>query len=283
MARKNGSNKDDVLIGTSGSDIIMGLAGNDFLKGLNGDDTLFGGDGNDTLDGGKGDDELLGGKGNDLFLPGGAGSGADAMDGGAGIDTVSYANFNTDVGVSVTLNYSSQLSSDDSDGDTFVSIENFIGSKASDFFDLTDYQTDARGYVDGGAGDDEIHGDGRVMRGGAGADTLVGDISRTKVDTFWLELDGENNIFQNFTYGQDRFRISGKEFGVGALINSNELFNRASDSDATGTKAQFIFRQDEEQLFFDSDGTGGDAAILLIDFDLTSSIYTLSVTDFAVV
>lgn len=282
MAKRKGDNGNDVLTGTSGNDILSGLGGNDFLKGLNGDDTLLGGDGNDTLDGAKGDDELLGGSGNDLFLPGGAGSGADAMDGGAGIDTVSYANFNTSVGVGLDL-AGGGIGSDDALGDSFANIENFIGSRASDFIQFDQTGETFKGFIRGGKGDDFIFGNGHVMRGDGGTDFLVGDAGRDSVDTFWLELDGATNIFQNFTDGQDRFRLSGNAFGVGALLNSNELFNRSSDANPTGTKAQFIFRQDTDQLFFDRDGTGSDVPVLMVDFDATSPIGFLQLDDFEVV
>jgi Ca2+-binding RTX toxin-like protein len=97
-----GTDKTEVLNGTSGTDMIFGLngmnvingnAGNDLLCGGNGTDTISGGDGNDVLDGENGDDLLDGGAENDI-LRGGlgddtltGGAGADLFSGGAGTDT----------------------------------------------------------------------------------------------------------------------------------------------------------------------------------------------------
>ncbi|MDB5552919.1 MAG: hypothetical protein JWL86_2903 [Rhizobium sp.] len=282
MTRKKGDNGNDVLNGTAGNDILSGLGGNDVLKGLNGIDTLLGGDGNDRLDGGAGDDELLGGKGNDLFLPGGAGSGADAMDGGPGIDTVSYANFSTTVGVSLGLSQFSDVGSDDALGDTVRGIENFIGSKASDFINLEFYTAAAPGLISGGAGDDAMAGAGHIMRGDGGTDFLFCDQNDDTVETVWLQFNkGADNI-SNFTENMDVIRVRARDFNFGSLINSNELFNRA-DTNATGTRPQFIFRTDVDELYFDPDGTGSDPAILIANFDSSSPIGALQISDFEVV
>lgn len=58
MARINGTELSDILIGTAENDIILGYGGNDSLSGLSG---------NDHLNGGSGSDELAGGAGNDVY------------------------------------------------------------------------------------------------------------------------------------------------------------------------------------------------------------------------
>ena len=117
--RKNiihGSSGDDIICGGNGKDEIWGEAGDDMIYGDNGKDSLFGGLGNDDLYGGngkdvlsgydndndgltgiiagedddtlygeKGKDELTGGPGDD-FLSGGKGK--DSLDGGDGDDDV---------------------------------------------------------------------------------------------------------------------------------------------------------------------------------------------------
>lgn len=271
MATKKGTNKSETLKGTNSDDILLGLAGND---------TLYGGEGNDKLNGGAGDDELLGGNGNDLFLPGQGG--ADAMDGGKGIDTVSYANFSTTVGIRIEIYAVGQTSLDDSAGDTFFSVERFIGSDASDYFYINRPEAGLKPYVFGGDGEDNIHIFNGVARGGAGNDTLTAD-GGVFVETFWLERDGGTDSIGNFRGTQDKLRISGEEFGIGAMLNSDELFSSFSSASPTGTKAQFIFRSDEDQLFFDPDGTGSEAAVLLVDFRDSSQISSLTVEDFQIV
>jgi len=51
--------------GTNDNDLILGTTGNDHLNGKQGDDCIIGGDGDDRLKGGQGDDILLGGAGDD--------------------------------------------------------------------------------------------------------------------------------------------------------------------------------------------------------------------------
>lgn len=58
MARINGTELSDILIGTAENDIILGYGGNDSLSGLSG---------NDHLNGGSGSDELAGGAGHDVY------------------------------------------------------------------------------------------------------------------------------------------------------------------------------------------------------------------------
>lgn len=273
MATKKGTNKSETLKGTDGDDILLGRGG---------DDTLIGGNGNDRLDGGDGSDELVGGNGNDLLLPGQGG--ADAMDGGRGVDTVSYAYLNTTVGVNINLYPTKQGSPvGDAAGDIFLNIERFIGSEASDSFYIARPEIGQRHYVFGGDGDDLIMVFGGVMRGGEGNDILTGDSSKSWVDIYWLDRDQGADTIDNFADNQDKIRISGKAFDIGAVLGSDELFFRSADTNATGTKAQFIFRGDEDQLFFDADGTGSEAAILVADFTFTSPIDNLTVEDFEIV
>ncbi|MDR9764436.1 calcium-binding protein, partial [Rhizobium redzepovicii] len=82
---------------------------------------------NDTLDGGAGNDQLIGGNGNDTLI---GGTGADQLDGGAGID---YASYGSSVS-NVTINVKTGVYTGDAAGDTFTSIEGFIGSGSGDTF-----------------------------------------------------------------------------------------------------------------------------------------------------
>jgi Ca2+-binding RTX toxin-like protein len=98
-----GSDADDVIVGTKASDVIKAGPGNDRVRALDGDDVvcgeegddvISGGSGNDRLFGGDGDDTLKGDAGNDLLagqrdddsLSGGGGD--DEVDGGSGNDRV---------------------------------------------------------------------------------------------------------------------------------------------------------------------------------------------------
>jgi len=56
---KNGTSKNDRLVGGAGADMIKGFAGNDKLFGLGGDDVLVGGSGKDIMYGGAGKDTFV--------------------------------------------------------------------------------------------------------------------------------------------------------------------------------------------------------------------------------
>lgn len=132
-----GTSGADTLTGTSGADVICGAAGDDTIKGLGG---------NDTLRGEGGADSLLGGVGN------------DALDGGPGADTASYSASLTAVIASLLTDTATGEGSD-----TFVSVENLLGSSRADT-------------LTGSGGVNRLTGGGSpdIMRGGAGNDTVVG-------------------------------------------------------------------------------------------------------------
>jgi len=192
-----GSGGSDTLIGEAGNDTLDGGAGNDCLygrddddslKGAAGDDTLLGEAGNDTLDGGDGNDtasyasagaavtvslafyQSTGGAGIDTLirienLTGSAyddtlsgHDGNNVIDGGAGIDTASYASAGAAVTVSLALTGAQNTGGAGSD--TLISIENLIGSWYNDT-------------LSGNAGDNVIEGGNGAdfLDGGAGIDT----------------------------------------------------------------------------------------------------------------
>ncbi|WP_281414193.1 beta strand repeat-containing protein [Rhizobium sp. BK226] len=91
------------------------------------DNIITGGIANDTLDGGAGNDQLIGGNGTDILI---GGTGADQLDGGGGIDYASYSSSTS----SVTINLKTGVYTGDAAGDTFTSIEGFIGSGSADTF-----------------------------------------------------------------------------------------------------------------------------------------------------
>ena len=68
----DGTNGDDVIVGSDGDDNIDAGPGDDWVCGGPGNDSLDGGDGNDVVIGGTGDDGPSGGPGNDTVV-GGAG------------------------------------------------------------------------------------------------------------------------------------------------------------------------------------------------------------------
>src|SRR5262245_4966499 len=98
-----GTDSSEVIDGADGvtndQDIIFGRGGNDIIKGAGGNDTLIGGDG------------------------------ADSLNGGAGTDTAAYVDSDEGVVVDLGLN---EAFGGTAEGDTFISIENLIGSNHDD-------------------------------------------------------------------------------------------------------------------------------------------------------
>ena len=120
--------------GSAGAEELRGSDGSDTIRGLGGDDTILGLYGDDTIIGG---------------------AGADSMDGGEGEDAASYEGAAAAVTVSLASDTAAQ---GDAVGDTFISIENLIGSSHGDF--LTG--DDGNNVIEGGAGADSIDGGGGV-------------------------------------------------------------------------------------------------------------------------
>lgn len=162
----------DALTGGGGGDTLYGFAGNDTLFGLGGDDFLAGGSGNDTLSGGDGFDTLSGGEGDDVLSGGGNNADStlngDELIGNGGSDTASYAGAAS--GVAVDLVNGGSLG--EAGGDTYVSIENVLGS---DFADVIIGDAGAN-VLNGGIGTDRLEGGLGADRliGGLGADILIG-------------------------------------------------------------------------------------------------------------
>lgn len=88
----NGTDGDDVIIGSPADDVINGRLGNDTICGLGGKDEIRGAAGADWINGGGGGDKIWGGDGHDILQGGDGwdrmfgGSGKDNMDGGGGND-----------------------------------------------------------------------------------------------------------------------------------------------------------------------------------------------------
>ena len=179
-----GSEFRDLLQGDAGNNVLMGLGGDDTLQGRAGDDTLMGGTGDNSLDGGDGNDLIIS-EGNDIIM-GGAGDdivdisagvldSSTAIDGGAGIDMLTlaqYAGSATAVNF-VVIDLQSQSFSIRENGaiihaETFSGFENATGTS---FTDLLQGDNDDNVLI-GLEGDDTLEGRGGsdVIDGGLGFD-----------------------------------------------------------------------------------------------------------------
>jgi len=188
MAKVIGTDNDDVIIAasgfTNGNDTISGLGGDDRIIGLGGDHIIDGGagihgdvtpfafgtivgtDGADFIDGSAGNEVIVALGGNDTIV---AGVG-DVINGGDGVDTVSFENANG--GVSMTLSFTGdfQGTGGAAEGDTYISIENVIGSNFNDILQ----GNDSANVLFGGGGNDLFISDrgADTILGGDGTDTM---------------------------------------------------------------------------------------------------------------
>jgi Ca2+-binding RTX toxin-like protein len=289
-----GNNLDNKIWGGDGDDVIDGGLGDDWLNGEGGINTLSfasvnvgvtvnlgsapsqnTGAGNDTIFNfhnliGTSKDDMLTGDGGDNVIEGGAGN--DTINGAGGSDTASYAGATAAVTVDLTLMGVAQ-NTKGAGIDSLLSIENLLGGKFND----TLIGNGITNKIDGGAGNDFI-------TGGGGADVLTGGLGND-VFVYNSATEGGDTI-TDFGTGLDKIGILKSGFNIpgtvalnGAGVNNFAAEYFVSGSGAVATKAhgQFVFDTDTFQLYWDDDGTGGNAAQLIATFD---NGYNLLATDF---
>ncbi len=281
--------------GSTGSDAIFGLGGNDSISGNDGTDTIEGGDGNDWMDGGGGTDVLSYASASSAVTVNLSLTGAQNT-GGAGVDTIKNfenltgSDFNdTLIGNSGNNRLVGGLGDDtmiggagddrysvDSEGD--VVVENSGEGNDSVNSNITSYTLGANlenlllfnGAVNGTGNelDNIIRGndnDNRIT-GGGGEDHLYGGAG---ADTFVIDAVDASSFdhLHDFVSGEDQIEVSGAAFGLtpGALDPSQFV---AGDA-ATAAHGQFLFDA-HNNLYWDADGTGGGAAVLIANLGTTT-------------
>jgi Ca2+-binding RTX toxin-like protein len=209
----NGNSNNNNLTGTANDDTINGNGGNDTLAGLAGADVLNGGSGTDTATyaaspsavfvslwtgtgtGGhaQGDsliavENLVGSSHNDTLE---GSSGANNLNGGGGIDTLTY--INAGAGVTVSLALTSAQNTGGAGTDTISNFENLTGSNFND--NLTG--NSGANVIDGRAGTDTITtggGDDTVIfRPGYGSDTITDFVAGGTLDK--IDLSSFSGIY----------------------------------------------------------------------------------------
>lgn len=181
----------NIAWGGLGNDTMYGANGHDTLGGGDGDDLIYGFDGPDKIYGGRGDDTIRGGDGDpDYFhresggsftiveeLYGGAGN--DWIEGGVGVDQIYGGEGDDTLFGHIYVAPEDDLLIDDVDEGYFLT----PSEEDSGFTLSVVFQT-----IDGGDGDDVIHGSAvnEKIYGGAGDDTIYSGGSEATV----VELDG---------------------------------------------------------------------------------------------
>ncbi|WP_342241874.1 calcium-binding protein [Inquilinus sp. OTU3971] len=260
---------DGVVLPPGYTDIPQATAFNDTLSGLGGNDIIHGGGGIDLIDGGVGDDKLVGGTGDDVLT---GGAGGDRFEGGSGIDTISYAGAT----VGVFLNLLAGIGSggnNDSTGDSFIDMENVIGSTGEDTIIGNNI---AGNVLNGGDGDDELDGlaGDDTLIGGAGDDHLTGGSGADQLDggagIDLIDYAGSAAVTINLSTGTASGGdaagdvLSGIENVYGAFVvndiltgsaGNNLLDGRGGDDILSGLGGTDILRgHDDEDILNGGDG-----------------------------
>lgn len=302
-ATVEGGSGNNYVVGDEGSQSLSLGNGNDTLLGGAGNDTLEGGAGNDVLDGGTGINQasyasagsavtvnllkyagkaqntggagtdtlsniqqLLGSAYNDTLtgnqanntIEGGAGN--DILDGGAGFDVASYAHAGSGVKVSLALTGAQKTGG--AGVDTLKNFEGLIGSDYNDT--LSGCRTGS--WIEGGLGNDTI-----VT--GYGVDTLIGGLGADTIDMgagggvdylrYLSPTEGGDTIL-NFHTGVDQFQFVASAFGNLATGKLNQdAFVSGAHAVANTANQRFVFDTTAGALYYDSDGSGVNQAVLI--------------------
>jgi Ca2+-binding RTX toxin-like protein len=298
-----------------GDDYIAGGSLNDWLVGNDGDDSLLGRGGNDGLIGGNGDNLLAGGAGND-YIVASMFKGTNTVNGGAGIDTLSFV-FEKHA-ASFVFETSAKKTTFDG-GLTYSNMEKLYFTGRGDFDDRVTGGS-LRDSMNGGGGDDRLFGGGGAdfihgasghdkldgargdddLFGGRGDDKLFGGVGNDSLyanadsdtllggagaDEFYLVRNGGSAVqhIVDFAVARDQI-ILHRDYFKGVRIEEGgldaELF--VLGKEAKNAQDRFIYNQKTGELYFDRDGTGDKAQVLIAVFQNKAHVRAedFSVVDF---
>ena len=160
------------VTGTPGNDVIVGGPGADAITGAGGNDIICGLNGNDVINDGPGADTVYAGGGTDVINQPATPDAGDVLDGGSGVDQVSYLARST--ALTVTLDDNSNDGAAGEGDNVTSTVENVTGGTAGDT--LTGSVANNRLIGGNGSGNDTLNGGGGndYLSGGDGNDTLRG-------------------------------------------------------------------------------------------------------------
>lgn len=244
FAPLNGTNGVDVLTGSGAAEIINGQGGNDTIFGLAGDDQINGGSGNDVMDGGRGHDSYV------------VDSAADVVTelAGGGNDTVRSS-------VHWTLGANTErliLTGGDAINATGNELGNFLSGNAS------------ANRLFGLAGNDNLLGlDGDdLLVGGLGKDTLNGGNGADRFRFDVLELSSNADFVSDFVHGTDKVEMARSAFSgfAGSAAGALDAAAFTLGTAATSATQRLIYDGATGSLYYDADGSGGQAQVKIASF-----------------
>ena len=246
LANSNGTDNNDIIVGSSrdnilsagfgddmvsggdGNDQIWGNADDDTVNGNNGTDTLYGGLGNDIVNGGAGNDALFGQSDVDILN---GGDGDDNLDGGSGDDTL-----NGDAGNDRLLG---QAGNDilNGGGTAFNETDILFGGAGADTFVL-------------GVNDTTFYLSDQTVGSARGSEDKAVIQDFTLADGDVLQLSGSASDYYIETYASDtRSRLLLEQGAVDEIIAifSNNIVAQGVDL-ATGMGVSFVTTPDQTIL-----------------------------------
>ncbi|WP_434613186.1 hypothetical protein [Tabrizicola sp. M-4] len=237
-----------------------GWGNTDRLSGIEG---AIGTAGNDTFIGDAFDNYFAGAQGVDVFR---GGEGRDAVD--------FYMDFQSMGAVVNMARVSGQVRNDGHGNiETLVSIEDLWGTRFGDAFTGNGVDN----FLFGDAGNDTLVGGAGndTLEGGAGFDRLTGGLgadsfrfsNRFSDDAPW------GDTITDFVSGTDRLMFDTADF---AGMDANLRF-RNGNSAGTAGESWFYFNSADRRLYWDADGQGGAAAIVVATL---TGVTSLAASDF---
>jgi Ca2+-binding RTX toxin-like protein len=253
-AIRSGSGADKIVNrGTVNGNVVLN-AGNDSFDNSSG--TVYG-----SIDLGLGNDTYI------------AGLSIETVIGGSGADTLNFTASQT--GVTVALD-GSIANSGTAAGDNYSGFETLRGSNfGGDRF----IGTAANETFWGNGGADTLSGAAGVdqLIGGAGKDLLSGGAGNDSFLFYALSEVGDSiSDFGNAGTNDDYIKIKASGFGGGLVagaLSATQFIVRA-DHAAQDSNDRFIFNTVDHSLWFDRDGNGAAAAVMVADLQNTSAIMT---------
>ena len=216
--------------------------------------------GNDVLDnrGGTVTGLILGGDGDDRFV---LATTAESIDGGAGFDTLDLSSYTS--AVLIDLLDAANNRGTAALHDSFTGIEAIIGTTRADVM----RGDGGDNLLSGGAGSDNLSGGAGTdtLEGGVGTDILTGGDG---ADVFLFSSGkGMNDRITDFAAGVDQIRLEGSSFGFGLATGaiSADYFVAQTSLIVADRSDRFIFRTTDSTLWYDADGNGKRAAVLIAD------------------
>lgn len=194
---------------------------------------------------------LKGGSGNDTVRGGG---GKDNIDGGKGSDTADYSDKTKALSVSLDGSHSVTVKVKGKVEDTIKNIENLTGGSKGDVF-KGDSKANS---FDGGLGKDDFTG-----KGGNDKFVFSTALVATNADTI-----------TDFSHNHDKLVLALARVGsfIGTSLDKDEFYSKPGATHAKDAEDRVIYNESTGQLYVDTDGKGGAAAVLFAVIDNHASL-----------